>query len=386
MNKNIINVILILVVPLLSLSFLNILLPNWLDKDHFADWRLASSLLSFAGLLHLGIADGIYKYWLEMIEKEPTVFYKFIYRSISVIFFMSLLVCAVCYLIFDLNKQTCAALMISMFMSAIYSFSYYYNIVFISGYALTLSLVSQSLTFIVLLILLRLIGELNSVNIVLSYGVSNIPSILISILKIKSVKIVEKPLKDFIIIGFPLVVSNLALILFLNIDKIWARIFIDSNSRYAEYALQSSLFVASASISASLGGYLVAKGKNLIDWKYRYLFASLLIASTICITPFFNTAMHTIIPKYNMDYSIFLLVSVFMFYYSVVYASYLKVFDSHFFSKISLALPVLYLIINSFIFYNLNLKFEVSSPLSIILCLIISIAVIEFMGGIHDRR
>jgi hypothetical protein len=385
-NKNIINIVLILVVPILSLAFLNILLPNWLDKDHFADWRLISSLLSFAGLLHLGIADGIYKYWLEMKEREPAIFYRIIYQSAYVIFFMTLVIGYACYLIFDLGGLTCAALMVSMFLSAIYSFSYYYNMVFISGYTLTLSLVSQSLSFIIILIFLKLIDELNSTSIVLAYGVSNIPSILISISGFKSIKTTEKSLKDFIFLGFPLVVSNLSLILFLNIDKIWARIFIDSNSRYAEYALQSSLFVASASISASLGGYLVTKGKSLINWKYRYLFAGFLIVLTTSVGPLFNVIMRTIIPKYMMDYRIFLLASVAMFYYSIIYASHLKVFDSHFFSKISLTLPILYLIINSIIIYALNLNFEISSPISIFFCLAIAIIMIEYLGGRRGER
>lgn len=48
-----------------ALAILNLLLPLWLGVDDFGRWRQIALVLTLAGIAHLGIAEGLYLWWIQ---------------------------------------------------------------------------------------------------------------------------------------------------------------------------------------------------------------------------------------------------------------------------------------------------------------------------------
>lgn len=344
------NLLFALVIPLTALIFANIYIPNTLGIDDFSGWRIASAIISFSGILHLGAADGIYKTWLVNKSNEKIQFGNFLFVVI-LISVLSAVVVISSYYLFHVEVGSLFALFFALICSCVMSFAVYYMQIHFNDWRLKFSIVSQSVAFIAAVFILNRLTRVNASGMILTYGLSCLPVVIISIREgIFSPKYDRFLFISWIKLGFPLLVSNLGIILFINLDKIFARYFFGQHDAFAAYSIESSLFVAAVSLGLSIGGILVSR-KVEINTNYRVLSTVVFSLMTFLFAAPLSSVMNMLIKSYKIDYRLAIILGSIAFCVSIFYFSPSRVYDSVFMRNLLLGFVPIY-----FFFVTILLK------------------------------
>ncbi|WP_191242029.1 hypothetical protein [Deinococcus ficus] len=332
MNKisNISALFLSVVVPFLALTAATFFLPNVMDAREFGFWRILASVCAFSGIAHLGFVDGIYLKWIE--ERRSGVsnhlripFFNLLWMTLVFSFLGSL------YIYYSFFGQVSyAEILLSVFVISfstnLYSASVNYLRVFNSGFRLTLLLSMQSLVFVVFLFISYIYFDIDRNWVAAVYAASMLitPVILFrEIFYLKKIKVSSFVLNG----GANFMLGNLGLILFANVDKIYVASQLGDLRDFARYSVASSLIVAAATLGASTGQILLSKS-IIQKLRINTILAALLIGVLmyIALRNSINTYLNTVFSDYQIDYSLFTLASMLVFYYSsLLYAKMVSI-------------------------------------------------------------
>lgn len=369
------TLIFVLMIPTISLIFSNIYIPNILLSSELADWRLLSSIISFSGLIHLGIADGVYLSWLN--GEENSLSKRFFIKVISIILLISILSGIAVSLVFSIESILLIYTILTLFTMALMSFAIYYVQIYLSGFILNISLTLQGMVFIILVFILSKFVKINSIYLLLFYCISCLPIIFIALRHgMVENKFGEFGISKSINLGLPIVVSNLGIIVFTNIDKIVSRHVFESDSSYASYSIQSSLFVAGAGLGISLGGIIISRKISLFNFRIRVIGLIVSVFAVFILSSPISTALNSLIKHYSVDYRLSIITGFIAFCAFSVYFAYSRIFYPKLLQKIFYTFPVLYILLST-AFKNYGQVFPSISLCFIAIYLLIAIAIHE---------
>lgn len=343
-REGIYNIIAILGIPVFSLLFLNVYIPNIMSKSDFADWRLASSLIAFSGILHLGAADGLYRTWLSG-NGNIKIDFGAMLTVIIYVLVLSIASSLIAESVFSLSALNALSLGFAVFISALMSFSIYYCQVHLAGNVLRLSLVIQPVSFMATVYIISLLARPTSSLVIVSYGISCLlPSLLALANKPLEIKGLNpwQETRRWLVLGAPILLTNIWVIVFINYDKIFLRGLISSKIVYSDYALQSSLFVASSGLGLSLGSFFVSRRIELIRSKWRGIIVCLPVLLSLILAMPLSNIMVLLIPRYSLDYRAVIVLSILSFGFMFVYVAYSKIYMTKELSLIMLFFLPLY--------------------------------------------
>ncbi|WP_161881798.1 hypothetical protein [Deinococcus alpinitundrae] len=348
-----------ILIPILNLAFTTIYIPNILSVGAFAEWRLASSVIAFAGILHFGTADGIYRLWLSNKTGKVEVSVVTINLVLVMVILSSIIVSWMSFRYLGLGISSLLALAFSLALACLFSFSTYYAQVFFNGNRLRLALSSQSLLFFLFVSLLG-IYKLESVSLViLSYGLATTPALFLMIFSRSFVIVVDRSVSEaynILTLGAPLMTINVLIILFINLDKFYAKIQLGNSITFAEYAVRSSLFVASCGLGMALGSLLVSKRIHLVKMKIRFIILIITLVLAIAFAGKISIILNLLIRKYDVDYTGITVASAGAFVFFLTYVSYGRIHMISASRAIFLTFPFFYITA-----VYLQLKFNVSN-------------------------
>ena len=374
----------VILLPLLSLVFGNIFIPNILSHAELSKWRVISSIAAFAGLMHIGIADGAYITWLK---GERALSLRDYIASLTIICLLSGIVSCLSAYILRLGHADTASLFILLVMSSLMSFSVYFSQIFLNGLVLNISLILQSSIFILLVIILSKLTSMNAGILSLVYALSCIPIILITLMaRMVTREAHSEEIRSYISLGLPIIISNLGIIIFVNADKILSRRVLHSDFEYASYTIQSSLFTAGASLGLAAGGLLVSKKVNFRNRSIRLFGLALCLFVTYLVSPIFSTILNSLLSRYSNDYQSSVYLGALSFYVFSVYFSYSRLYLPRLSQSLLFLFPLYYLI-SILLSSKSSLGFANYSILSIIVYVCLCIAVQESVfGRINESR
>lgn len=271
------------IIPSVSLFYINILIPHLLGPQQFSVWRITSAFLAFSGAAHLGLADGIYRRWLHGPRPEA--------RLSAVLFraYLGLITCSsvIFTLVFwQINRYALVWTVIFFIGSvaiALYSLTLYALSINENGRRLAVCLSAQPLLFLGLVTIVSLSrgSGLGALGVLGAYVLSFMVINLVYVRKIiTSAQHAETRVGTLLREGCSLLVANLSLIFYLNADKLnIARLA--APSTLGSYLLFSSFFVASAGLGSAMGNLLLSKQKDffMVGRRRRLMTASFLLVA-----------------------------------------------------------------------------------------------------------
>lgn len=364
------NILFSLIAPLVS-SLTNIfIIPHILNVNAFGDWRFILTILSFSGLLHLGYADGLYKSWIEDgIYKHKIYIVPF---AVSTIFSCSIV--SLLYLFISREISASIIIFLGTFVIATSSFGSYY-ILFLKNNTLRYILPSQSIIMLLGILIIYLLDSVSVANISMAFIFSYLPYLVV-IRKVIDYSNDYLSWKKYLKSGLPLLMANLTLVAFMNIDKIFVRFISEDNKMYAGYSLGSSIFVIACSVGLTVGNLMLSKRKSFFESKRSRFLVNF---TTVIITPIsilLSAFINKILPKYEFNYTYFFILSIFAFSFCVLYFSYGRIFLTRkVITVMSYFAP--YFIICLYFFKMLGLNIYMAGPLVILAFIILSALIIE---------
>lgn len=305
-----------------SLVILSLLIPKYMGVASFGIWRRASLLLIPAGIVHVGLADGLFNRWVHNKNyRIPLLGYL---KSIAAIAFLSLVYVSAAYFLGYFKLDVFIVVASSVFSYGIYSIvasyiqshseSNLYPFYFVMQPIILLSMTVLSIC------VLR--ENLEPKHLFLVYFISFIIPVLVL-----SSKIIGGPgqlnFKELLFDGEQgagVMIANICLLISMNIDKLILGMFV-GGSAFGSYSLLSALPYAASTIGYPIGLAIYARGTDRIVVKYVGVFSAVLGAFV-----FYYTFQHfeTVIKNYykSFDFSllpIFLAASTCVFVMSMAY-------------------------------------------------------------------
>lgn len=379
----ILDLVVIFLIPVFNLGFTSVYIPNSMNISEFADWRFASSLISFAGILHLGVADGLYIRWLDENSETPIASRSFILYVLLLIILNALIVVVSMHFYGFLNTAALWALFIVFVSSCMFSFSSYFTLIFLKSNQFKIAIASQTGIFVLCVVLAKTANIFTAPIVIVSYAIS---CTALNIFALSKFTLIEEnggvnDVFDLIKSGFPILIANLLIILFINFDKLYARFILGSDISYAEYSIKSSIFAAACGIGLSLGAFLVSKRFNFFKHKYRlFIIFGVLCLATLA-APLMSNLLNTIIRGYVIDYKYFCSLSLFSLFIFSTYISYLKFHQPKTCQKIFFIFPVAYCLIIAVATKYFYLSFAQVSATVLLAFLVLVVLIMEYKGG-----
>jgi hypothetical protein len=304
------------IVSVISLMVSSFILPKVMTVSEFGQWRSIITILSYAGITHIGIADGLLIHWSRTrLMKIPTniVLPTLLINTLLALFVASIGVFAKLF-----PPNIFFTVSIGIFSMSMQSFAIHFIQIFLKGKYFLLGSILQPLGLFVGISFLYFLEALHPESILVVFIFSNLLSSLFvfSNFKIfslsKSIKI-----KDIIFSpnnGLYIMLGNFAFLGFLNFDKIILRNQI-SDQTFGNYALLSILISASVAISAPLGNIVLSR-ELFMESKFRYfVFVVGTFLSAACLV--FNQEMQSIVSlvfvNYDTDKLLYFLISSIFF-------------------------------------------------------------------------
>ncbi|MFN4252542.1 hypothetical protein, partial [Deinococcus sp.] len=159
MNKisSIFALFLSVIVPFLALTAATFFLPNVMDSREFGFWRILASVCAFSGIAHLGFVDGIYLKWIEESKNGNSNYLRIPFCSLfwtTLAFsFIGSLYINYSFAVQTHYVETLLFIFAISFSANLYSASVNYLRVFSGGVRLTMLVSTQSLVFVIFLLI-----------------------------------------------------------------------------------------------------------------------------------------------------------------------------------------------------------------------------------------
>lgn len=307
------------IIIMLSGILVGLLLPKILGIADYGYYRTFTLYTSYVGLFHFGFSDGIYlkyggKRYDELDEGQFRLYSRFI---IGLELIISLLILAFA-MIFLSHQYRFIFVCVGIYLVVNNITSYYQMISQITGRFNELSTrnILQSTLTSVILILLLVIHNISDKSI--SYRTYTITTLIINGLlacwyvytyrdivfgKIKTA-FYRESMWSFIVLGFPLTISNLCSTLILTIDRQFVNVLF-STKVYAIYAFAYNLLALVTTALNSISTVLYPTMKriddnNVVRDSYNNLIMWVLILVSLCLAVFFPLSwfIHWFLPKY----------------------------------------------------------------------------------------
>lgn len=396
--KNIFNVTLSNLIKLFAGVLVGFLLPKIISIDDYGYYKTFALYATYVGLFHFGFLDGIYLkfggYDYNQLDKNKFRFYS---RYLIILeFIISLLGCLVSITFLSGNLKI-IFIFVSVFLFTYNVTGYYQYISQITGRFNELSIINiiQSVLTALSIILLWILNYLKviSINYVLYlYVYVGIQMVLCTwyIFTYKKITFGQtnncdnkfREIVDLSLSGFPLLVSNLCLLLILSIDRQFVNI-IFNNQVYAKYAFAYNLMSLISTVSSAIAIVIYPSMKRMnIDLLKKAISKFVIFTSVfvfMCLLVYYPLCLFIdwFLPKYSESLIIFRIILPGICISSlitIVYQNYFKILYKNFiFFVISIIILALSFAANliSYLIFKTTISISIVSIIVMILWYII---------------
>lgn len=355
-------------ISVVSFLILNLVLPRYVDTETFAKFRALLIFIGLSGIIHLGIADGMF-YFFTSIRRIVISRFKFILLILMLIGNSVLFSTFVeFYFKFSVN-------FVILFLSIFFVGS---STIFVQFGAVVLNTVKYS-AFVVIqpifssvLCLIGLSIRVDATVFMLLYCSGFLLQTLAFFLFRPPYFLVERDefsLRSFLgskYNGFYSLIGEIAFIVFLNIDKLILFHLLKSK----DFSAYSIAFVTISAFRAVLGSVInLVIAKNLIGNKI-YIYSIFSLSSLIAFSSFFfsskiNTLFELIFPLYkSYNYSVFLYGTAMMSIIFLILIPLIKRFETSSYIRINLFSSAILLVL--YFIEGVNVNFDVAVKIYLI--------------------
>jgi O-antigen/teichoic acid export membrane protein len=280
----------------------------------FGDWRKASLVLIPAGIVHIGLADGLFNRWVRQYDyRIPVIDY---IKSISFIAILSTLYTLATFTLGYFDSYLITFVFLSIFFYGIYSISSSYIQSHSEEKYYVLYSVSQPMILLTAVVTMIALHTIKSQYLFIAYSISFIlPVILLSAKTVGGRE--DMHFRDLLIVrdkGLTIMAANVFLLISMNIDKLLFGLFV-SGRIFGSYSLLSAIPFAASTIGYPIGLALYSRGVSKITTKRASFLIS--ISGAIVFYGLFRIFKAKISQFYtSFDFSllpIFLITSIFVF-------------------------------------------------------------------------
>ncbi|WP_133161852.1 hypothetical protein [Deinococcus koreensis] len=333
----------------------NIILPNVIGQAEFSKWRQILTMLAFAGLAHIGLADGLQIIWLKtkgMIGLGSAISLGFVMAITA-----PLLICFSYFILGGLHYTT-----IGLFvLTSLNAFFINYLLSHGSARILTFYYFLQSLVYIVFIILegyFHLVGRSNAAVI------GQVLLILTTLLYAFIVFYYDKrklnynpSIRDILIQsdGLAYFTTNVVLILLFSFDRILAIRVLDESQR-SQYFFCSLFITVSSTLLLYISNVIFSRGV-ILNYKMRlacFFIGVLLCLSTAVLSEdWIATSLNSVFPDFSIN-------NVKPFIYCSILVAYFLISPFTIMKRFYVRLLILLTIANISVFSLIILQFAVN--------------------------
>lgn len=268
-----------------SLFILSLLIPKYMGVTPFGIWRRASLILIPAGLVHIGIADGLFNRWVR--DKEYRIPYTGFVKSTVLIASVSIIYVSITYLLGYFKLDVFGFVASSVFAFGVYSIASSYIQSHSEAKLYPIYFIMQpAILLIMVLVSIYIFREnLAPKYLFMSYTVSFFAPVFALSGKMicRSGQINFRELLFGSEQGARIMVANICLLVSMNIDKLILGMFV-SGKIFGSYSLLSALPFAASTIGYPIGLAIYSRGIDRRAVKMASFFSAVLGACVFYYT------------------------------------------------------------------------------------------------------
>lgn len=315
------------VLSLGGLVLVNLLLPRSVTPEVFGEWRKVVLAMVPVGVVHLGMADALFKAWAQRTAGPLGVMN--VAGYLPVIVSVSALHSAAVFLIGLISGNALPLFFAFAVLSGLYAILLSRLLAEQTGRLFVLRYSAQPLLILLLLGLGLALGRPTVVSLL---GIYVLATGLAALLLLPGTVVrgrQELPAARQLILnlgGLHILVSNLLFLALINVDK-FVLSFNVPLVEFANYNLMSTVVLASGTVFSQVGNALYAKGEFEHGW-IRGVLLGVVVSLFALLFVAWNTlsrAVATFFPQYDVQlFALFLPASALMSMISVYYLPLLK--------------------------------------------------------------